>query len=104
MTSGGRVLPLSNGTTEITARQGGQLVKVSVVCTRLDEILPVHFGNQVVPILTKMGCNSGGCHGKASGQGGFKLSLLGFDPSADYAAALVKGAARPAGFSGLSRF
>jgi hypothetical protein len=45
---------------------------------------PVRFGTEVVPILTRLGCNSGGCHGKASGQNGFKLSLLGFEPELDY--------------------
>src|SRR5207253_6461722 len=39
--------------------------------------------------LTKLGCNGGGCHGKASGQNGFKISLLGFEPEVDYTA-LVK--------------
>jgi len=38
------------------------------------------------PVFTKLGCNAGGCHGKASGQNGFRLSLLGFDHDADYAA------------------
>lgn len=52
-----------------------------------NEPLPaVYFGTDVVPILTKMGCNSGGCHGKATGQNGFKLSLLGFEPDGDYEA------------------
>jgi hypothetical protein len=37
-----------------------------------------------VPIFTKLGCNAGGCHGKAAGQNGFKLSLLGFEPREDY--------------------
>ena len=46
----------------------------------------VSFRNQVLPVLTKHGCNSGGCHGRGSGQNGFKLSLFGFDPAADYAA------------------
>ena len=46
--------------------------------------LPINFKNQIVPIFTKLGCNSGGCHGKASGQNGFKLSLLGFYPDDDY--------------------
>ena len=46
--------------------------------------LPINFKNQIVPIFTKLGCNSGGCHGKASGQNGFKLSLLGFYPEDDY--------------------
>jgi hypothetical protein len=45
---------------------------------------PLHFANEIVPLLTRHGCNAGGCHGKASGQNGFKLSLLGFDPAFDY--------------------
>jgi hypothetical protein len=44
----------------------------------------VSFHTDVVPLLTKLGCNSGGCHGKATGQNGFKLSLLGFEPEQDY--------------------
>ncbi len=44
----------------------------------------LNFANDIMPILTKSGCNSGGCHGKASGQNGFKLSLLGFEPQEDY--------------------
>jgi hypothetical protein len=44
----------------------------------------VSFRQDVVPILTKYGCNGGGCHGKSEGQNGFKLSLLGFEPAEDY--------------------
>lgn len=44
----------------------------------------VSFQHEVVPILTKLGCNSGGCHGKAEGQNGFQLSLFGFEPAEDY--------------------
>lgn len=42
------------------------------------------FENEIQPLLTRYGCNSGGCHGKAGGQNGFKLSLFGFDTQADY--------------------
>src|SRR5687767_3861670 len=45
---------------------------------------PINFANEIVPIFTKAGCNGGGCHGKSSGQNGFKLSLLGFEPTEDY--------------------
>jgi len=38
----------------------------------------------VAPVLTKSGCNTGECHGAATGQGGFRLSLLGYDPKLDY--------------------
>src|SRR5437870_10934364 len=50
----------------------------------MDVNLPINFGNQIVPIFTKLGCNSGGCHGKSGGQNGFALSLLGFIPEFDY--------------------
>lgn len=44
----------------------------------------VDFERDVQPILTRFGCNAGACHGKARGQNGFQLSLLGFDPQFDY--------------------
>lgn len=51
----------------------------------------VSFVNDVMPVLTKSGCNIGVCHAKAgSGQNGFQLSLLGFEPQDDYES-LVKG-------------
>jgi hypothetical protein len=54
----------------------------------------LHFANDIVPLLTRFGCNSGGCHGKASGQNGFKLSLFGFDPAFDHAALVTEGRGR----------
>ncbi|MDB6074105.1 MAG: hypothetical protein JWO89_1745, partial [Verrucomicrobiaceae bacterium] len=44
------------------------------------------FRNQVQPILAKAGCSTGACHGAAAGQGGFKLSLLGYDNIGDHLA------------------
>ena len=46
----------------------------------------IDFNTVVVPLLSRLGCNSGGCHGKASGQNGFKLSLFGSEPAFDYEA------------------
>jgi len=45
---------------------------------------PVSFRRHVIPVLTKMGCNSGACHGAAAGKNGFALTLRGYDPDADY--------------------
>lgn len=42
------------------------------------------FATDILPVLTKAGCNTGECHGAATGQGGLRLSLLGYDPAADY--------------------
>ncbi len=89
VTTSGRVIPLGNGKTTVTARYGPHAVRVPVETESVGANLPINFANQVVPIFTKLGCNSGGCHGKSGGQNGFALSLLGFVPEMDYAA-LVK--------------
>src|SRR5213078_1437795 len=47
-----------------------------------DEV--VSFQNDVMAVLSKAGCNAGACHGNKNGKGGFKLSLRGQDPEADY--------------------
>ncbi len=49
-----------------------------------EQVASVSFTTDIMPMLTKLGCNGGGCHGKSSGQNGFKLSLLGFEPDHDY--------------------
>jgi hypothetical protein len=84
VTSSGRIIPLTNGTTEVTASYGDKVAKVSVTTSSCDVDLPINFANQIVPIFTKLGCNSGGCHGKSGGQNGFALSLLGFVPEVDF--------------------
>jgi hypothetical protein len=89
VTETGRVKPLADGATTITVRDAGRIATIPVEVSQCGENPPINFPNLVVPIFTKLGCNAGGCHGKQSGQNGFKLSLLGFDPEADYAA-LVK--------------
>jgi hypothetical protein len=44
------------------------------------------YRNDVVPLLSRAGCNAGACHGNASGKGGFRLSLRGEDPDFDFRA------------------
>lgn len=46
----------------------------------------IDFKSEVIPVLTKLGCNAGSCHGSAAGRGGFKLSLYGSQPVEDYRA------------------
>lgn len=48
------------------------------------ETVAPNFRNDIIPAITKLGCNSGRCHGSQYGKGGFKLSLLGFDVASDY--------------------
>src|SRR5262249_41547114 len=80
----GLVTPLKEGKATLTAKAAGLTATTTVTVTNLVQDVPVNFTAQVVPILTKFGCNAGGCHGKADGQNGFKLSLLGFEPAEDY--------------------
>lgn len=78
------IIGLHDGATELTVSTGGLTLQVPVRIQGFEQYPPVHFGIDVVPILSKLGCNSGGCHGRASGQNGFKLSVFGFDPPGDY--------------------
>ncbi len=96
--STGLVTPIADGAASIlvTANAGGEVreAKIDVQVEQFGHLLPVNFPNQIVPIFTKLGCNSGGCHGKASGQNGFKLSLLGFEPGEDYEYLVKEGRGR----------
>lgn len=71
-----RLLALALGLVLTTSARGGETVT---------------FDRDVMAVLSKAGCNLGTCHGNANGKGGFKLSLRGEDPAADYEA-LVRGA------------
>ena len=91
----GLVTPLADGQTTVAARSAEGIVgTLELEVAHLDDQIAINFPNQVVPIFTKLGCNSGGCHGKASGQNGFKLSLLGFEPREDYEYLVKEGRGR----------
>lgn len=80
----GIVTPLADGDVTITAETDGVTATLPAKIVEAGQAEPINFANQIVPIFTKAGCNAGGCHGKASGQNGFKLSLLGFEPGEDF--------------------
>ncbi|MFO0877498.1 MAG: DUF1553 domain-containing protein [Gemmataceae bacterium] len=80
----GVVTSAGNGSTNIVAEVEGQSVRVAVQVRQADQYLDATFERDVIPILTRAGCNGGPCHGKARGQNGFQLSLLGFDPDFDF--------------------
>ena len=90
----GVVTPLANGEATVTAASEGKTTTVKVKVEHFVNAPQINFPNQIVPIFTKLGCNSGGCHGKASGQNGFKLSLLGFYPKEDYEFLVKEGRGR----------
>jgi hypothetical protein len=80
----GLATPIAEGETTVHIQVGGMDATVKVLVANIAQDVPVNFPNQVVPVFTKFGCNSGGCHGKSGGQNGFALSLLGFEPTEDY--------------------
>ncbi len=82
----GRVRATGPGRTRVHVHSGELTQSIEVEVFDFSDERPVGFTTQIVPILTRHGCNAGGCHGKASGQNGFRLSLLGFDPKFDYEA------------------
>src|SRR5207249_1785643 len=59
-------------------------VQVPVTVRDIEKPQLVGFRNEVIASLNVGGCNSGACHGTPSGKNGFKLSLRGYDPDADY--------------------
>jgi hypothetical protein len=90
----GLVRGVADGTTRITIEVGSRSVSVPVKIDGTTQRRPVHFENDIIPVLSKFRCNSSGCHGKAEGQNGFKLSVFGFDPAADHAALTMEGRGR----------
>ncbi|WP_166830277.1 DUF1549 domain-containing protein [Thalassoroseus pseudoceratinae] len=80
----GLLQAVGDGTTTVQVRVADLTATVPVKITETSAPLPVDFERDVQPILTRFSCNAGACHGKARGQNGFQLSLLGFDPNFDY--------------------
>jgi hypothetical protein len=82
--AGGYLRPTGPGAATVHARHprgsATAVVRVAAAPRAWD------FAEDVVPVLTRSGCNMGACHGKADGQNGFHLSLLGYDPAGDYQA------------------
>ncbi len=84
--SKGYITPAGDGNAVIRVTVGNEKLEIPVVVKGFGTGRSVDFRTEVMPLLSKHGCNAGGCHGKASGQNGFKLSLFGFDTEFDYAA------------------
>jgi hypothetical protein len=80
----GTVTPVGNGAATITATVDGKTARVSVSVENFDRDTPWSFRNHVEPVLTKLGCNSGACHGAAAGKSGFRLTLRAYGPDVDY--------------------
>lgn len=82
--AGGQLAPVKDGAYTLKVSFAG--LTTTAKATVKDSQTPslVSFNREIVPILTRNGCNQGACHGAQFGKGGFKLSLAGFDPELDY--------------------
>lgn len=90
----GVVRALGDGEGTVEVQVAGRTLSVPVVVSGCQVPRPLHFENDITPIFTRFGCNTSGCHGKAEGQNGFKLSVFGFDPDADRRALTQEGRGR----------
>ncbi len=81
---GTKIVPLADGQTELICRYGPSEIRIPITVTRSTEKLPISFEKDIVPIMTRSGCNTGSCHGAAIGKDGFMISLFGYDPAGDY--------------------
>jgi WD40 repeat protein len=79
----GLFTPAKNGTGAITATFATHSVSVPVTVSGLDQTFAPDFISHVNPVISKLGCNAGTCHGAKDGKNGFKLSLRGYDPLFD---------------------
>lgn len=79
----GYVFPKAAGEAKLVVTAGGKQIDVPVVVKDVAPA-PVSFVREVMPIMSKVGCNAGTCHGSQDGKAGFKLSLRGYDPVVDY--------------------
>jgi Protein of unknown function (DUF1553)/Protein of unknown function (DUF1549) len=95
---GGWVRPVGMGQTTVTVTAGGQTFSIPVKVTLPAAEPPVSFRHEVMPVLTRAGCNAGACHGYSLGKNGFKLSLRGADPAPDFFAVVKDSAGRRVSF------
>ncbi len=84
VTRAGLVRALKPGSANIRVKAAGRSSNVHVQVEPGPTEVGVTFLNDVLPVLSKAGCNSGSCHAKAEGQNGFKLSVFAYDPKSDY--------------------
>ena len=82
--SQGFFIPVADGQAIALVSYSDKKGEVKIKVSGSTQARPVSFVRDVMPILSKSGCNSGPCHGTPKGKRGFKLSLRGYDPAWDH--------------------
>lgn len=80
----GQCRAMADGEAIIDVTHHGETVRVPVAVQGMQARQIPSFRQDIEPLLTKAGCNAGGCHGKLAGQNGFRLSLRAFAPEWDH--------------------
>jgi hypothetical protein len=83
VTAAGRLIPRGNGTATILVANNSEIGTATVTVTDVVAEPVVNFRDHLRPVINKNGCVMGGCHSAQYGQGGFKLTVFGFDSAAD---------------------
>lgn len=93
-TNSGLITPVGDGEGVVRITAGEHSLPVSVRVSDGTNDIPVSLEEDVLPIFTRKGCNSGPCHGKQDGQNGFRLSLWAFEPDEDYESLVLQSRGR----------
>ncbi len=86
----GLIYGAGQGEGKVNVSVAGHSAELSVTVHDMSQERPLTFVRDVMPVLNKVGCTTGACHGSAKGKNGFKLSLRGYDPKFDYDALLYE--------------
>ena len=81
---GGRIEPRGDGEAEVRVRTDSTEARTIIRVRNVGKVQPIQFVHEVLPALTKAGCNAGACHGTPAGKNGFRLSLRGYNPALDF--------------------
>jgi len=81
--TGGDVVPKADGAATVVVKWNGLSAKAPVSTKGTQQPVIYSFVDDVVPVLSRLGCSQGTCHGAAQGKGGFRLSLRGYAPEID---------------------
>jgi hypothetical protein len=79
----GMVEAAKNGQATVLLNLEGKKISIPVTVTGIKDNIKVDYIRDVMPVLSRLGCNAGTCHGSKDGKNGFKLSLRGYDPIYD---------------------
>src|SRR6266542_1064355 len=79
----GQLLAAGNGQSTVTVTVNRVSQTVPVTVRGVSARPQIGFTDQVLPILSRAGCNAGACHASQYGKGGFKLSVFASEPSND---------------------